>query len=52
MLYSVKLQALTPKFLIFRTANVKNKFTRQNNRFGPADKKAIFGPYFQEKHAA
>ena len=45
MLYSVKLQALI-EVVIFRTANVNNKFTRPNKRFGPEYKKAIFEPYF------
>jgi hypothetical protein len=32
----------------FWTANVNNKFTRPNKRFGPDNKKAIFEPYFSE----
>jgi hypothetical protein len=42
MLYSVKLQARFGDKIW--TANVKNKSTQQNKRFGPAAKKAIFGP--------
>jgi hypothetical protein len=32
----------------FGSANVNNKFTRQNKWFGSANKKAIFGALFQE----
>jgi hypothetical protein len=46
MLYSVKLQARFVLFPKIGSANVNNKFTRQNNRFAPADKKAIFEPCF------
>ena len=53
MLYSVKLQAqyhskTFPIVIVddFWTANVNNKFTRPNKRFGPEYKKAIFEPYF------
>jgi hypothetical protein len=53
MLYSVKLQAqyhskTFPIVIVddFWTANVNNKFTRPNKRFGPDYKKAIFEPYF------
>jgi hypothetical protein len=54
MLYSVELRArlMFQKLLPdsyrddFWTANVNNKFTRPNKRFGPEYKKAIFEPYF------
>ena len=49
MLYSVKLQAHSIDLLsIFRSANVKNKFTQQNNWFGPANKKANFEALYND----
>gem|GEM_PF-6078603 len=44
MLYSIELRArvICEWCVCFGSANVNNKFTRANKRFGSANKKAIF----------